>query len=97
MVLFDMTSIHLAKFKIVTQDFNFFSNQSKAFDINWAGIATINKSISQISTEGKSERIDTNIGSLAKEFERYIEGIEDSELDKKRLKSLGLEYLISDE
>ena len=50
-------------------------------------------SISQLETQNKKNNGNINLGALPVEFERYIEEIEDGELDKERLKSMGLSYL----
>ena len=53
----------------------------------------LNKTITRITTTGKSESNSINLGSLPMEFERYIDEIKEGEIKKDKLKTLGLEYL----
>jgi DNA repair exonuclease SbcCD nuclease subunit len=54
----------------------------------------LNKSISQLANEGMGVSHSTDLGTVPIEFEKYIENIKEKELDKERLKALGLEYLM---
>ena len=56
----------------------------------------LNKSISQLIYKGGSESQTTDLGTVPIEFEKYMAGIEEKELDKERLKALGLEYLTAE-
>jgi len=53
----------------------------------------LSKSISQLATAKSGFNITTELGTVPLEFERYIDAIEPGELDKDRLKTLGMEYL----
>lgn len=56
----------------------------------------LNKSISQLVHEHDSVSKTTEMGTVPIEFEKYIDTIAEKELDKTRLKALGLEYLVKD-
>ncbi len=56
----------------------------------------LNKSFSQMISESGSISKSTDLGTVPMEFERYIEKIQEGELDKERLRALGLEYLMKE-
>ncbi len=56
----------------------------------------LNTSISQITSQGKKADGTIMLGALPVEFERYIDEIDEKELDKERLKAMGLEYLTAE-
>lgn len=53
----------------------------------------LNKSLSQMTHDGNLASGSTDLGTVPMEFERYIDNLKEGELDKDRLKALGLEYL----
>ena len=69
---------------------------SREIDKIFDQVFYLNKSISQLVSEGDGSSKSTDLGTVPMEFERYIENITEKELDKERLKALGLEYLVED-
>ena len=52
--------------------------------------------ITQLNFKGESHSTGTTLGTLPLEFERFMDSVEDGELDKDRLKKMGLGYLSED-
>jgi len=69
---------------------------NREIDDIFSQVFLLNKSISQLMGEGNNMSKTTELGTVPLEFERYIDGIKEGELDKSRLKKLGLEYLIKE-
>ncbi len=69
---------------------------SRIIDRIFQQVFYLSKSISQLINEGSDLSTSTDLGTVPIEFERYIENIKETELDKERLKSLGLEYLVKE-
>ena len=69
---------------------------SREIDKIFQQVFYLNKSISQLVSEGSDSSISTDLGTVPIEFEKYIENIKETELDKERLKSLGLGYLVKE-
>lgn len=56
----------------------------------------LNKSISQVTGTSGAISKSTDLGTVPMEFERYVDNLKQGELDKQRLKALGLEYLMKE-
>ncbi len=69
---------------------------SREIDKIFQQVFYLNKSIMQLVSEGGGLSKSTDLGTVPIEFERYIENIKEKELDKERLKALGLEYLLKE-
>ncbi|MCU0645019.1 MAG: DNA repair exonuclease [bacterium] len=69
---------------------------SREIDKIFDQVFYLNKSISQLVSERDSGSTKTELGTVPIEFEKYIENITEKEIDKERLKALGLEYLMKD-
>jgi hypothetical protein len=69
---------------------------SREIDKIFDQVFYLNKSITQLISEGSGLSKSADLGTVPMEFERYIENIKEKELDKERLKALGLKYLIED-
>lgn len=69
---------------------------SREIDQIFQQVFYLNKSISQLISEGGGLSKSTDLGTVPMEFERYIETIKEKELDKERLKAIGLEYLMKE-
>ena len=67
---------------------------SREIDKIFNQVFYLNKSITQLVSQGDGFSKTTDLGTVPMEFERYIENITEKELDKKRLKALGLKYLL---
>jgi len=67
--------------------------ENREIDNIFSKVFHLKISISQMLKQGKSISKDINMGALPVEFERYIDEIETGELDKERLKTMGLMYL----
>ena len=70
---------------------------SREIDKIFGQVFYLNKSISQLVSEHDSLSKSTELGTVPMEFEKYIENIKEKELDRERLKALGLEYLMKDQ
>ena len=70
--------------------------ENREIDNIFSKVFQLKISISQMLTPGKTMGKDLNMGALPVEFERYIDEIETGELEKDRLKSMGLLYLDND-
>lgn len=66
---------------------------SREIDKIFQQVFYLNKSIIQYASEGKGVSQSMDLGTVPMEFEKYIETIPEKELDKERMKALGLEYL----
>jgi len=69
---------------------------SREIDKIFDQVFYLNKSITQLTSETNGLSKTTELGTVPMEFERYIENIKEKELDKERLKVLGLEYLMKE-
>ncbi|UCE06668.1 MAG: exonuclease SbcCD subunit D [bacterium] len=67
---------------------------SREIDQVFRQVFYLNKSITQLVSQGGGLSKSTDLGTVPMEFERYIDAIKEGELDKKRLKNLGLDYLM---
>lgn len=56
----------------------------------------LNKTITPLASERDRLGSTAELGTVTMEFEKYIQSISEQELDKERLKALGLEYLMKD-
>jgi exonuclease SbcD len=70
--------------------------ESREIDKIFDQVFYLNKSITQLVSQGDGLGKSTDLGTVPMEFERYIENIKEKELDKERLKTLGLEYLLEE-
>ncbi len=66
---------------------------SREIDEVFPQVFYLNKSISQWVEDARTTKLASELGTVPAEFERYIDMVIDSELDRERLKRLGLEYL----
>ncbi len=66
---------------------------SREIDEIFPQVFYLNKSISQQIEPSSATKLSSELGTVPVEFERYIETLAESELDRDRLKRLGLEYL----
>ncbi len=71
--------------------------ENREIDNIFSKVFQMKISISQKISSGKTISNEINMGSLPVEFERYIDEIESGELDKDRLKKMGLVYLGSED
>lgn len=62
-------------------------------DLIFQPVFFLNKSLSQAAFERKIINKGTEFGTVPVEFERYIDNLKEGELDRDRLKAMGLEYL----
>jgi len=69
---------------------------NREIDTIFEQVFFLSKSISQMTNQGTAISKNTDLGTVPMEFEQYIDGIKDGELDKGRLKALGLEYLLKE-
>jgi exonuclease SbcD len=69
---------------------------SREIDKIFEQVFYLSKSISQLVHEHDSLSKTTEMGTVPIEFEKYVDSIKEKELDKTRLKALGLEYLVKD-
>lgn len=71
--------------------------ENREIDNIFSKVFQLKISISQMPAQGKTIGKDINMSALPVEFERYIDEIETGELDKDRLKTMGLMYLGNDD
>jgi len=69
---------------------------SREIDKIFDQVFYLNKSITQLVSEGSGLSKSTDLGTVPIEFEKYIENIKEKELDKERLKTMGLKYLLEE-
>jgi exonuclease SbcD len=69
---------------------------SREVDKIFEQVFYLNKSITQLVSQGDGLSKSTELGTVPMEFERYLEDIKEKELDKERLKALGLDYLMKE-
>lgn len=69
---------------------------SREIDAIFPQVFYLQKSLSQQLGQPGAGSLQTEWGSVPIEFERYIQGLKESELDKDRLREMGLTYLTKD-
>jgi len=69
---------------------------SREIDRIFNQVFFLNKSLLQMTVKEGTISGTTDLGTVTIEFERYIDNTEEGELDKDRLKALGIEYLMKE-
>lgn len=67
--------------------------ESRVIDDIFPNVLILEKQFYRKSDPGKTAFASAAIEALPVEFERYIEGLDTSQIDKKRLREMGIEYL----